>query len=86
MVRKIAESADIGLVATSTEEVIDKIEVFNRSRVGKNLKKLIIASMDVEKCYPNLLSLESAQIVRKMWEESALVIEGIEVDTLQIPR
>ena len=38
--------------------------------------------MDVEKCYPNLLSLESAQIVIRMWEESSLVIEGIEVDDL----
>jgi hypothetical protein len=82
MVRKIAESADIGLVATSTEEVLDKIEVYNKNRVGKNLKKIIIASMDVEKGYPNLLSLESAQIVRKMWEDSALMIEGIEVDYL----
>ena len=84
VVRKIAENADIGLVSTSTEEVINKIEVFNESRFRKNLKtkKIIIASMDVEKCYPNLLSLESAQIVRRMWEESLLVIEGIEVDNL----
>ena len=38
--------------------------------------------MDVEKCYPNILSLESAQIIRRMWEESDMVIAGIEADHL----
>ena len=84
IVRKIAEHADIGLVATSTEEVLDKIEEYNKTRMKKklNLKKIIIASMDVEKCYPNILSLESAQIIRRMWQESDMVIEGVDVDFL----
>ena len=82
VVRRIAENADIGLVATSTEEVIEKIEDYNKNRSSKNLKKVIIASMDIEKCYPNILSLESAQIIRRMWEESNLIMEGIEVDNL----
>ena len=64
IVRKIADNADIGLVAKSTEEVLNKIEMFNKRRFGKNpsLKKLIIASMDIEKFYPNILSEKSARI------------------------
>ena len=38
--------------------------------------------MDIEKCYPNILSLESAQIIRKMWEESNLEMEGVKIDNL----
>ena len=83
LVRKIAEHADIGLVATSTEEVLEKVEEYNKNR-KKNIKlrKVIIASMDIEKCYPNILSLPSAKIIRRMWVESDLEIEGIEVDFL----
>ena len=82
IVRKITETCDIGLVAKSTEEVLNKIEKFNRSRSGKKLRKIIIASMDVEKCYPNILSKESAAIIRKMWEDSDLEMEGMEIDNL----
>ena len=82
IVRQIAETNDKGHVSTSTEEVIHKIEEYNKSRSEKNLKKIIIASMDVEKGYPNILSKESAQIIRKMFEESELVIDGIEVESL----
>ena len=64
------------------KKVLEKIEVFNKNRSSKNLRKIIIASMDIEKCYPNILSLQSAQIIRRMWEESNLVMEGIEVDNL----
>ena len=46
------------------------------------IKKLIIAPMDVEKYYPNILSDKSAKIIRKMWEESDLSIEGIDFDKL----
>ena len=82
--RKIADNADIGLVAKSTEEVINKFEIFNKGRLKKNpsLKKIIIASMDIEKFYPNILSAQSAKIVRKMWEESELSIDGIDFDQL----
>ena len=82
IVRKIADNADVGLVAKSTEEVINKIEAFNKRRFENNLgnKKLIIASMDIEKFYNNLISEKSAKIIRKMWEESELVIEGIDTD------
>jgi hypothetical protein len=49
IVRKISDNADIGLVAKSTEEVLNKIETFNKIRLEKIpvLKKLIIASMDI---------------------------------------
>ena len=84
IVRKIADNADIGLAAKSTEEVLNKIETFNKNRLENNpgLKKLIIASMDVEKFYPNILSEKSAKIIRHMWEESNLSIEGIDTDNL----
>ena len=67
LVRKIADNADIGLVAKSTEEVIQKFEAFNKTRFEKNpgLKKLIIASMDVEKFYTNILSEKSAKIIER---------------------
>ena len=56
IVRKIADEADVGLVVKSTEELINKFEEFNESRFKNNmaLKKLIIASMDIEKCYPSI--------------------------------
>ena len=38
--------------------------------------------MDVEKYYPNILSAQSAKIIRRMWEESDLTIEGIDIDKL----
>ena len=68
IVRKIADNADIGLAAKSTEEVLNKIETFNKNRLENNhgLKKLIIASMDVEKFYPNILSEKSAKIIRRI--------------------
>ena len=36
IVRKIADNADIGLVSKSTEEVINKFEIFNKGRLKKN--------------------------------------------------
>ena len=85
IVRKIADNADMGLVAKSTEEVLNKIEEFNKRRIENNLgnKKLIIASMDIEKFYNNIISEKSAKIIRKMWEESELVIEGIDTNNLK---
>ena len=84
IVRKIAENADVGLVAKSTEEVIEKIEKYNKRRLIENpkLMKLIMASMDIEKFYPNILSEPSAKIIRIMWEESELKIEPIDLDKL----
>jgi hypothetical protein len=38
--------------------------------------------MDVEKYYPNILSDKSAKIIRKMWEDSELSMEGIDFDNL----
>ena len=38
--------------------------------------------MDIEKWYPNILSKQSAKKVRKMWEESKLLIDEIDVDHL----
>ena len=43
---------------------------------------MIIASMDIEKFYPNILSLQSAQIIRKMWEELEMIMDAIDVDIL----
>ena len=37
--------------------------------------------MDIEKYYPSIMSLESAKIIRRMWEESDLLID-IELDKL----
>ena len=55
-----------------------------QERLENNLgnKKLVIASMDIEKFYNNIISEKSAKIVRKMWEESELDIEGIDNDNL----
>ena len=77
IVRKIADNADKGLVAKSTEEVLSKFEEFNKTRMERvpGIKKLIVGSMDIEKFYPNILSEESADIVRRMWEESNLPLE-----------
>ena len=84
IVRKIADTADVGLVAKSTEEVLNKIETYNKRRFEKipGLKKLIIASMDIEKFYPSIISEKSAKIIRKMWEESEISVEGIDFDKL----
>ena len=72
------------MVARSTEEVLNKFEKYNKERFEKNpgLKKLIIASMDIEKFYPSILSQKSARIIRKMWEESELSIEGVDINKL----
>ena len=84
IVRKIADNADVGLVSKSTEEVLNKFETFNKSRLQSNSegRKLIIGSMDVEKYYPNILSDKSAKIIRKVWEDSELSMEGIDFDNL----
>ena len=83
IVRKIANNADIGLVAKSTEEVIDKFEEYNRSRFDMipGLRNIIVASMDIEKFYPSILSKESAKTIRGMWDESQLPME-IDMDSL----
>ena len=36
--------------------------------------------MDIDKWYPNVLSRPSAKIVRRMWEESELTIDGIDME------
>ena len=84
IVRKIADNSDNGLVAKSTEEVINKFEEFNRSRFEKvpELKNIIIASMDIEKFYTNIISEESAKTIRRMWEDSTLTVDEIIVDKL----
>ena len=84
IVRKIADNADEGLVAKSTEEVIHKFVEFNKNRFERfhGFKKLIIASTDIEKFYPSILSEESAAIIRQMWEESKLSMEEVDVDAL----
>ena len=85
IVRKIAENADVGLVAKSTEEVLNKFEEYNSRREDiPGLKKLIVASMDIEKWYPSNLSGKSAKIVRRMWEESDLLIDEIEYEELAL--
>ena len=85
IVRKIADNADTGLVSKSTEEVLNKFEMYNKRRLQSNpgIRNLIVASMDIEKYYPNILSDKSAKIIRKMWEESDLSIEGIDYDKLR---
>ena len=77
VVRKIADNADEGLVSRSTEEVLNKYETFNRGRLEATpgFRKLIIASMDIEKYYPSILSKPSARIIRQMWEDSELSID-----------
>ena len=84
IVRKIADHADEGLAAKSTEEVLNKFESFNnrRLKISPKPKKLIISSMDIVKYYPSILSAQSAKIIRRMWEESDLIIEGIDYDKL----
>ena len=61
MVRKIAENADKGYVSKSTEEVLHKFEEYNKTRLDRfpGITKLIVASMDIEKFYPNILSEEN---------------------------
>ena len=72
-------------MAKSTEEVLNQFEDFNRTRLeNTRLRKLIIASIDVEKGYPSILLKNSAKIVRKIFEESELIIEEIEVDKLSL--
>ena len=58
--------------------------MYNKRRLQANpgIRNLIVASMDIEKYYPNILSDKSAKIIRKMWEESDLSIEGIDYDKL----
>ena len=83
-VRKIVDNADEGLVSKSTEEVLNKFEMFNKGRLEATpgLRKLIIASMDIEKYYPSILSKPSARIIRQMWEDSELSINSIDLDKL----
>ena len=38
--------------------------------------------MDIEKFYPRILSARSARIIRRMWEESDIVMDSIDIDTL----
>ena len=68
IVRRITNNADEGLVANSTEEVLTKFETFYKRRLDSipGIRKLIIASMDIEKYYPNILSKPSAKIIRQM--------------------
>ena len=77
IVRRIADNADKELVSKSTEEVIYKFEEYNKTRIEKfpGTRKLVVASMDIEKFYPNILSEGSSDIIRTMWEESDLPLE-----------
>jgi hypothetical protein len=60
----------------------NKFEMYNKRRLQSypGIRNLIVASMDIDKYY--LFSDKSAKIIRKMWEESDLSIEGVDYDKL----
>ena len=62
--------------------MLNKFEEFNKTRVERGLdkKKIVIASMDIDKFYPNIIAENSAKTVRQMWEDSKLSVAGIEID------
>ena len=82
IVRRIAEDANNDTVCKSTEELLSRIETYNKDRIEKgfNKKKMILASMDIEKWYQNTLARPSTKVIMKMLIESELKFVGIEYD------
>ena len=82
VIKVVEDEADIGLVSKSTEETINKIEVYNQKR-EENIKEgeeIVIGSMDIEKWYPRTIPKPSAKVIRTMVEESKVVFEGVDYE------
>ena len=84
VIKTIAEEADTGLVSKSTEETINKIEVYNdkRKEINEEDDEIVVGSMDIEKWYPNTMAVPSAKEIRTMVEESDLEFKGIDYDVV----
>ena len=84
IIRKIADEADVGHVSKSTEEMVAKVEEYNKNREkeGDNDENIIIGSMDIDKWYNSMIAEPSAKGIREMVEESDINFEGIDYDVI----
>ena len=71
-------------MAKSTEQLLAKFEEYNKTRVGKGLgnAKIVIASMDIKKWYPNMLVAPMAKEIRKMISDSEIEFDGIDHEAI----
>ena len=59
--------------------MLEKFEEYNKKREDNYANKnIIIASMDIKKWYPNIIAEPSARIVKQMWEDSEVNLEGVD--------
>ena len=82
VIKTVAEEADTGLVSKSTDETINKIEVYNdkRKEINEEDDEIVVGSMDIEKWYPRTIPKPSAKVVGRMVEEYEVVFEGVDYD------
>ena len=84
IIRKIAKEASIGNDCESTEELLSEIEKYNRMRKsdGSCGKKLIIASMDIDKWFPSMRIKPMTREIKDMIVKSGIEFKEINYENV----
>ena len=84
VIRRVADNAKSDTVCKSTEELLSRLEQYNRDRIknGFDKEKMILASMDIKKWYPSTIARPSAKVIKKMIIDSGLEFEGMDYDAV----
>ena len=84
IVKKVAEEASVGNDCKSTEELLNKFEEYNRTRIqnGFASKNVIIASMDINKWYPSMKTRPMTKEIKQMIIDSKIEFKEIDYDKI----
>ena len=82
IVRKVADEASVGNDCKSTEELLFSLEQYNKSRFekGASNRKVVLASMDIDKWFPNMKLKPMTTEIKEMIERSGIEFKEIEYD------
>ena len=82
IIRKVAEEASVGNDCKSTEELLNRCEEYNNVRIqnGFSSKNVIIASMDIDKLFPNMKIKPMMKEVNQMIVESKIEFKEIDYE------
>ena len=83
ILRSINDEIKIRHDVKSTEEMLEKIESFNKSLMArKSKKKFIAASLDIKNFYPSIDANRGAKIAKLMWNRSKIDVENLNIEEL----
>ena len=84
VVKKVAEAASTGNDCKNTEELLNKFEDYNKSRVLRGFpdKNIFVASMDINKWFPSMKLKPMTEEVEEMIVESNINFKEINYDRI----